>query len=141
MEEGVSRAKQDARPEYGGAVEGPPHQRLALCAGTDITRLRVGIGTDPRDVHESLDTCPCRLPRHVAGSAYMHRLKSFVAPLDIQADRVDDCLGSLNRLCHRGLIPHIGANRLDLPLADTYLGESGIPGVAHCHSHVCTLSH
>ena len=75
-----------AGPDQNGIGRGLPNRQFALTALADIERLRVRIGTNPRNMYEPFDSASLRLRRDPLGRFDVDGMKRLSSPFEVKAD-------------------------------------------------------
>jgi hypothetical protein len=80
---------------------------LTLAAAADVWRRRGGIGADPRNMNQALDSRRAGQLRQSAGGRDMDRLERLLSMLDVQTDGIHDRLRAGHRRSHRSLVVNV----------------------------------
>src|SRR5262249_50339784 len=130
--ERVLRREHDRRADNDRSGECGLHGRLAFAAAANIRRWRARIGAESREVHEPFGPGPPRRSGDPCGRFHVHRMKRICAMLDVEADRVDDAVGTCDGGLYGALVVGISGNLLEavapslarMPRGDAYRGAA-----------------
>ena len=112
-EELVVGSEHDRRPHDRRAGEGLMDDRLAFTAGADVVRGRCRVCTDAGDVDEALHAGLAGKPSDARRRLNMDSVEGLAATaFDVEADGVHDPVDAGKHRGDRGLIMHIGSDRL-----------------------------
>src|SRR5262249_59030377 len=105
--------EQAGRGDNARVGEGGLHGRLAFTAAANIRRWRARIGAESREVHESFGPGPPRRSGDSCRRFHVHGMERICAMLDVEADRVDDAVGTRDGGLHGALVVGIGGDLLE----------------------------